>query len=86
MIYTVIDLGETRGAHRHREPFTTLGNVGGRYFVFREDSGIWAFWDTCTAINAGIRINIVPWPLLDRFPGNNAVNWTHRGAASVTQA
>jgi hypothetical protein len=85
MIHAIIELGETRGAYRHREPLSTLGDIGGRHFIFREDGSVRAFRDTRTAINAGIRINIVPWPLLDRFPGNNAVNWTHRGAASVTQ-
>jgi hypothetical protein len=58
---------KTGCSRRHAEIFPFPSFIGGRHLVFREDRLVWALWDTSAAVNAGVRIDVVPRPLFNRL-------------------
>jgi len=64
--------------------FTALGSIGRGNFIFGENRGEWALGDACTAINARIRINVDPGPLVLGEAWHHALHRADFDAASVS--
>jgi len=63
--------------------FAAFCGVGGWDFIFREDSLERALRNTRTAVDAGIRINVIPRPLGNWETRNNTFNRANFNASCV---
>jgi hypothetical protein len=63
---------------------TALGSVCRRDFIFGEDRCEWTFRHACTTVNAGIRIDVDPRPLVDRLAGDHAFDRTNIDTTAIT--
>jgi hypothetical protein len=59
------------------DKLAALCSIRGWDFIFREDSLKWTFRNTSTAIDASIRINVIPRPFFLRFARDDALDWTN---------
>jgi hypothetical protein len=66
------------------DELATFCSIRGGNFIFWENRRPGTFWNTSTAIDASIRVDIIPWPLFDRFTGNNTLNRANFYTAGIS--
>jgi hypothetical protein len=86
MVCTAVSLVVSCCTGGHDSVFTTFGFVSIRNLVLREDGLIRAFRDAGAAVDARIRIDIIPGVFVCGFPGDNTLYRADLSTATVTQA
>jgi hypothetical protein len=66
--------------------FTALGGISGGNFIFGEDGCERALGHASAAVNAGIGVNIDPWPFSDGLARDHTLDRAYIDAAAVTNA
>jgi hypothetical protein len=86
VIFTIIDSVKIGCARWHANIFTTLCSEVCRHFIFDENGFIGTFGDACTAIDACVRVDVIPRPLVDGHSRNNALHRTNLNTSGVAKA
>jgi hypothetical protein len=85
MIAAIENFLMTSSTLGHTDLLTAFGVICVRNFIFNEDSFERTFGNACTAIYAGVRVNIVPGPLFDWFARYDAFYWANIDAPRISE-
>jgi hypothetical protein len=77
---------EVAGQISAADIFAAFCSICGGNFIFRIDRSEWAFRNAGAAVDAGIRINVNPWPFSSRLARDHAFNRANIDAATVANA
>jgi hypothetical protein len=86
MIFAIIDGIKPFRPSGHAQVFVALGCVISGDLILNEDSLIRALRDAGAAVDAGVRIDVVPRPLIDWLAWHDAFHRTDIYTSGVSQA
>jgi hypothetical protein len=86
MVLAIVDSVKARRASRHADIFSTLGCEIRWRFVFNENRLIRALRDAGSAIDACIRIDVIPGPFIFWLAWYDALHRTNVHTSGITEA
>ena len=86
IIVAIVNFIETRCSLGHTKLFVAFCIICIRHFIFNEDCFKWAFGYAGPAIDTGIRVDVVPRPLFNRFARDYALHRANIYTPRISQA